>query len=150
MDINLITVHQRTFWKLSFIRIISLTSISVFCLASRLPVASAAMPTASKSPMPAAAKPTTHAAAATHAASEPAPETAVHTSAEAGLAAEGMLVCHAVVESAECAGVAAPLHVRRSEATIGSMVEVASEIVITSEIVAISEMCAAVEKDMAP
>jgi hypothetical protein len=139
MDINLITVHQRTFWKLSFIRIISLTSISVFCLASRLPVASAAMPTASKSPMPAAAKPTTHAA------SEPAPETAVHTSAEAGLAAEGMLVCHAaVVESAECAGVAAPLHVRRSEATIGSMVEVASEIVV------ISEMCAAVEKDMAP
>jgi hypothetical protein len=115
MDINLITVHQRTFWKLSFIRIISLTSISVFCLASRLPVASAAMPTASKSPMPAAAKPTTHAA------SEPAPETAVHTSAEAGLAAEGMLVCHAaVVESAECAGVAAPLHVRRSEATIGA------------------------------
>jgi hypothetical protein len=103
------------------------------------------MPTASKSPMPAAAKPTTHAA------SEPAPETAVHTSAEAGLAAEGMLVCHAaVVESAECAGVAAPLHVRRSEATIGSMVEVASEIVATSEIVVISEMCAAVEKDMAP
>jgi hypothetical protein len=123
MDINLITVHQRTFWKLSFIRIISLTSISVFCLASRLPVA----------------------AAATHAASEPAPETAVHTSAEAGLAAEGMLVCHAaVVESAECAGVAAPLHVRRSEATIGSMVEVASEIVVTSEIVVM------VEKGMAP
>src|SRR4029077_8650468 len=103
MGINLITVHQRTFWKLSFIRIISLTSVSVFCLASRLPVASAAMPTASKSPMPAAAKPTTHAAAATHAASDRAPETAVHPSAEAGLAAEGMLVCHAaVVESAEC------------------------------------------------
>jgi hypothetical protein len=94
------------------------------------------MPTASKSPMPAAAKPTTHAAA--H-------ETAVHTSAEAGLAAEGVLVYHAaVVESAECAGVAARLHVRRSEAAIGSMVEVASEIVVTSEIVVM------VEKGMAP
>ena len=56
-----------------------------------------------------------------------------------------MLVCHAaVVESAECAGVAARLHVRRSEAAIGSMVEVASEIVVTSEIVAM------VEKGMAP
>jgi hypothetical protein len=137
----------------AFIRIILLTFIPVFCLASRLPVAaSAAMPTASKSPMPAAAKPTTHAAApetTTHAAASAtahaAPETAMHTSAEAGPAAEGVLVCHAaMVESAECAGVAAPLHVRRSEATIGSMVEVASEIVATSEIVVM------VEKGMAP
>jgi hypothetical protein len=102
------------------------------------------MPTASKSTMPAAAKPTTHApaSATTHAA---APETAMHTSAEAGLAAEGVLGYHAaVVESAECAGVAARLHVRRGEATIGSMVEVASEIVATSEIVVM------VEKGMAP
>jgi hypothetical protein len=111
----------------AFICIILLSFIPGFCLASRLPVAASA------------AKPTMHAA------SEPAPETAVHTSAEAGLAAEGVLVCHAaVVESAECAGVAAPLYVRRSEATIGSMVEVASEIVATSEIVAM------VEKGMAP
>jgi BRCT domain type II-containing protein len=101
--------------------------------------------------MPAAAKPTTHAAApetTTHAAASAhaaSSETAMHTSAEAGPAAEGVLVCHAaVVESAECAGVAAPLHVRRSEATIGSMVEVASEIVATSEIVVM------VEKGMAP
>jgi hypothetical protein len=72
-------------------------------------------------------------------------ETTVHTSAETGLAAEGVLGYHAaVVESAECAGVAARLHVRRSEATIGSMVEVASEIVATSEIVVM------VEKGMAP
>src|SRR4029077_2297431 len=107
-----------------------LTSISVFCLASRLPVASssAAMPTAASATAHAAAKPTTHApaSATTHAA---APETAMHASAEAGLAAEGVLGYHAaVVESAECAGVAARLHVRRGEATIGSMVEVASEI----------------------
>jgi hypothetical protein len=64
-----------------------------------------------------------------HAASEPAPthaayETAMHTSAEARLAAEGVLGYHAaVVESAECAGVAAPLHVRCDESAIGSMVE---------------------------
>jgi hypothetical protein len=64
-----------------------------------------------------------------HAASEPAPvyparkPAAVHTS-EAGLAAEGVLVYHAaVVESAECAGVAARLHVWRGESAIGSMVE---------------------------
>jgi hypothetical protein len=103
--------------------------------------------------MPAAAKPTTHAAApetTTHAAASAtahaaSSETAMHTSAEAGPAAEGVLVCHAaVVESAECAGVAAPLHMRRGEASIGSMVEVASEIVVTSEIVVM------VEKDMAP
>ena len=98
----------------------------------------------------------THAAssAATHAAPETAhaaPETAMHASADAGPAAEGVLVCHAaVVESAECAGVAARLHVRRSEATIGSMVEVASEIVVTSEIVATSEIVVMVEKGMAP
>ena len=88
--------------------------------------------------------PATHATAETAVrfASEAA---AMHTSAEAGLAAEGVLGYHAaVVESAECAGVAAPLHVRRSEATIGSMVEVASEIVATSEIVVM------VEKGMAP
>jgi hypothetical protein len=48
----------------------------------------------------------------------------MHTSAEAGLAAEGVLVYHAaVVESAEGAGVAARLHVRRDESAIGSMVE---------------------------
>ena len=59
-------------------------------------------------------------AATTHAA----PETTVHTSSEAGLPAEGVLVCHAaVVESAECAGVAALLHVRHDESAIGSMVE---------------------------
>jgi len=101
-------------------------------------------------PAHAAAKPTTHApaSATTHAA---APETAMHTSAEAGLAAEGVLVYHAaVVESAECAGVAARLHVRRGEATIGSMVEVASEIVATSEIVITSEIVVMVEKGMAP
>ena len=60
------------------------------------------------------------ASAATHAA----PETTVHTSTEAGLPAEGVLVYHAaVVESAECAGVAARLHVRRDKSAIGSMVE---------------------------
>src|SRR5258705_5115889 len=69
-------------------------------------------------------------ASATHATAETAVRfaseaAAMHTSAEAGLAAEGVLVDHAtVVESAECAGVAAPLHVRRSESTIGSMVQV--------------------------
>jgi hypothetical protein len=71
------------------------------------------------------------ASAATHAAaSETAPvyparkPAAMHTSAEAGLAAEGVLVYHAaVVESAEGAGVAARLHVRRDESAIGSMVE---------------------------
>ena len=86
----------------------------------------------------------THAAASatTHAAAN---ETTVHTSTEAGPAAEGVLVYHAaVVESGECAGVAARLHVRRDKSTIGSMVEVASEIVVTSEIVAM------VEKGMAP
>jgi hypothetical protein len=99
--------------------------------------------------MPTTASAATHAAAsaATHAA----PDTAMHTSPDAGLAAEGVLVCRAaVVESAECAGVAAPFYVRRSESTIGSMVEVASEIVATSEIVAISEIVAMVEKGMAP
>jgi hypothetical protein len=80
-----------------------------------------------------------------------APETTVHTSPKTGPAAEGVLVCYAaVVKSAECAGVAAWRHVRRSEATIGSMVEVASEIVATSEIVAVSEVLAAVDKGMAP
>ena len=63
-----------------------------------------------------------------------------------------MLVCHAaVVESAECAGVAAPLHVWRGESAIGSMVEViivASEIV-TVEIAAVDESVAVVEKSMA-
>jgi hypothetical protein len=70
----------------------------------------------------ATSKPPAHAAAsgATHATHE----TAMHTSAEAGLAAEGVLVYHAaVVESAEGAGVAARLHVRRDESAIGSMVE---------------------------
>ena len=68
-------------------------------------------------------------ASATHAASEPAvcparETAAMHASAEAGLAAEGVLVCHAaVVESAECAWAAAPLHVRHDESAIGSMVE---------------------------
>jgi hypothetical protein len=96
------------------------------------------------------------ASAAMHAASEsavcPAPETAgMHASTQAGLAAERVLVCHAaMVESAECAGVAAPFHVRRTEAAIGSMVEMASEIVATSEIVAVSEVLAAVDKGMAP
>jgi hypothetical protein len=76
---------------------------------------------------------------------------AIHTSPEAGLAAEGVLVCYAaVVESAECAGVAVPLHVRRSEATIGSMVEV---ILVASEIVtveiAVGESVAVIEKSMA-
>ena len=69
------------------------------------------------------------------------------------LTAIRILVVHphaAVVESAECAGVAAPLHVRRSEATIGSMVEVASEIVAISEIVVTSEIVVMVEKGMAP
>jgi hypothetical protein len=51
-------------------------------------------------------------------------ETTAHASAEAGLAAEGVLGYHAaVVKSAECAGVAAPLHVRCDESAIGSMVE---------------------------
>ena len=86
-------------------------------------------------------------------ATRPVRETAtVHTSPEAGLAAEGVLVCHAaVVESAECAGSAALLHVRRSESTVGSMVRVilvASEIV-TVEIAAVGESVAVVEKSMA-
>src|SRR5262245_15181342 len=93
--------------------------------------------------------------AATHAASSAtnhaASEITVHTSPEAGLAAEGVLVCHAaVVESAECAGVTASLHVRRSKATIGSMVEVilvAPEIVAV-EIAAVGESVVVVEKSM--
>src|SRR4030095_12881154 len=99
----------------------------------------------------AAASAATHdaASAATHAT----PETTMYTSPKTGLAAEGVLVCHAaVVESAECAGVAARLYVRRSEATIGSMVEVilvASEIVAV-EIPAVGESVAAGEKKMAP
>ena len=93
-----------------------------------------------------------------HAASEPAPthaapdETAMHASADAGLTAEGVLIYHAaVVESAECAGVAARLHVRRGESAIGSMVEVilvASEIVAV-EIAAVGESVAVVEKSVA-
>ena len=47
----------------------------------------------------------------------------MHTSAEAGLAAEGVLVCHAaVVESAECAGALTGFHVRRDEPAIGAVV----------------------------
>ena len=118
----------------AFIRIIVLTSIPVFCL-----VPDYLWPPPPPNPpcMPPPNRP---------------PETAVHTSPEAGLAAEGVLVCHAaVVESAECAGVAALLHVRRSEATVGSMVEVilvASEIVAV-EIAAVGESVAVVEKSMA-
>jgi hypothetical protein len=75
------------------------------------------MPTASSATAHAtASSTTTHATAAT---AHAAPETAMHASADAGPAAEGVLVCHAaVVESAECAGVAAPLHVRRDESAI--------------------------------
>ena len=77
---------------------------------------------------------------------------AMHTSAEAGLAAEGVLVDHAtVVESAECAGVAAPLHVRRSESTIGSMVEVilVAIKIATVEIAAVGKSVTMVKKGMA-
>ena len=76
----------------------------------------------------------------------------MHTSPEAGLAAEGVLGYHAaVVESAECAGVAARLHVRRGESAIGSMVELilaASEIV-TVEIAAAGKSSTVGEKSMA-
>jgi hypothetical protein len=59
---------------------------------------------------------------------------AIHTATEAGLAAEGVLVCHAaVVESAECAGVTAPLLVRRDESAIGSMVKTSKIILMTSK-----------------
>src|SRR5882757_5387189 len=77
---------------------------------------------------------------------------AMHTSAEAGLAAEGVLVDHAtVVESAECAGVAAPLHVRRRESTIGSMVEVilVAIKIATVEIAAVGKSVTVVKKGMA-
>src|SRR5580765_286312 len=77
---------------------------------------------------------------------------AMHTSAEAGLAAEGVLVDHAtVVESAECAGVAAPFHVRRSESTIGSMVEVilVAIKIATVEIAAVGKSVTVGEKSMA-
>jgi hypothetical protein len=78
--------------------------------------------TASATPTRAASSATAHAAA---------PETATHTSTEAGPAAKGMLVYHAaVVESAECAGVAAQLHVRRDESAIGSMVEYSGSIAL--------------------
>ena len=61
---------------------------------------------------------------ASEATMHPAPETTAHTSPEAGLAAEGVLVCHpAVVESAECAWAATRLHVRHDEPAIGSMVD---------------------------
>ena len=47
----------------------------------------------------------------------------MHTSAEAGLAAEGVLVYHAaVVESTECAGALTGFHVRRDEPAIGAVV----------------------------
>jgi hypothetical protein len=104
------------------------------------------MPTASSATAHAAPKTTTHATAsatthataatahATAATAHATPETAMHASAEAGLAAEGVLVYRAaVVESAECAGVAAPLNVRRDESAIGSMVETPKIIVMTSK-----------------
>jgi len=99
----------------------------------------------------------TAAETATHATTETAVRfaseaAAMHTSAEAGLAAEGVLVDHAtVVESAECAGVAAPLHVRRSESTIGSMVEVilVAIKIATVEIAAVGKSVTVVKKGMA-
>jgi hypothetical protein len=93
--------------------------------------ASATAHAAPKTAMYASASTTTHATAAT---AHAAPETAMYASAEAGLAAEGVLVYRAaVVESAECAGVAAPLHVRRGESAIGSMVETPKIILMTSK-----------------
>jgi hypothetical protein len=78
-----------------------------------------------------AASPTaTHAAAETTAHAAP-NETAMHASTDAGPAAEGVLIYHAaVVESAECAGVAARLHVWRGESAIGSMVEYSGSIAL--------------------
>ena len=102
--------------------------------------AASAMKATTKATAPTASKPPMRAA----------PETTVHTSPEAGLPAEGVLGYHAaVVKSAERAGVTALRHVGRSEATIGSMVEITSEIV-TMEIAAVVESVAMVEKGMAP
>jgi hypothetical protein len=69
--------------------------------------------------------------AAAMTATETAGRSAMHNSAEAGLAAEGMLVYHAaVVESAECAGALTGFHVRRDEPAIGSMVDRSTSIAL--------------------
>ena len=69
---------------------------------------------ASSAAMPTAASATAHAAP---------DETAMHASAEAGLAAEGVLVYHtAMFKTVECAGVAAWRQVRRDESTVGAMI----------------------------
>src|SRR5262249_27058915 len=140
--VNLTTLHQRTFWKISFVRIVLFASIPVFLLGNCVPPQIRLPVTAT------AAETTTHAATSTtHATGE----TTVHASSEAGLPAEGVLAYHAtVVKSAERAGVTALLHVGHSESTIGAMVEIASKIV-TMEIAAVGgESVAVVEKGMAP
>ena len=71
----------------------------------------------------AASSSTVHGAAKTAARSAGEAST-MRTAAEAGLAAEGVLICHAaVVESTECARALARFHVRRGEPAISSMVD---------------------------
>src|SRR5713101_1799479 len=108
--------------------------------------------------MPTTASSTTHAASA--ATMPNASSAAMHASAEAGLAAEGVLVCDAaMVKAVERAGVAAWRHVRRDESTVGAMIgwfgsialgATAKIILMTSKTSAGTKSVTVVHKGVAP